>query len=90
MGFMLYSLASLCFKPKDSAMTSCNVLASNQPETQGEHEMSMVHLLSYRKVVYSSHTLLSVAGSRGGAVSPLSFFLRSTLTELQNGSMDSA
>lgn len=89
MGFMLYSLASLWFKPKDGAMTSCNVLASNQPEIQGEHEMAMVRLLSHRKAVYSSHTLLSVAGSRDGAVSTLPFFLRSTLTELQNGSKDS-
>lgn len=60
-------------------MTGCGMLASNQPEMQGEHEMATVHSSPYRAVLDYSYALLSVAGSREGgfnSILPLWVYLR--------------
>ena len=90
MGFMFYALALPWFRAKDGAMmTSWDMLASNQPEIQGEQEVAVAHSLPYRAVVDDGCAPLPMARSRRGAVPTLAFFFGSLLAEPQNGSMDS-
>ena len=87
---MFYALALLWFMSKDGAMmTSCDTLASNQSEIQGEREVAVARSLPYRAVADDGCTPLPVARSRRGAVPTLAFFFGSPLAQPQNGSMDS-